>query len=94
MTGICMRNVTHLFSDIILPVNIFKLYQKHHIFKEHKQVISNKTHRYVNEGEEEEDTNNMCREILVEPLSDYLLMYLFSKPYLFLTLQNQNGHHP
>ena len=32
-----------------------------------------KTHRYVNGGGGEEggeDTNNMCREILVEPLSD------------------------
>ena len=41
------------------------------MIKENKQVILKKTHRYVNgEGEEGEDTNNMCREILVEPLSD------------------------
>ena len=34
---------------------------------------SKKTHRYVYEEEGEgegEDTNDMCREILVEPLSD------------------------
>ena len=44
MTGICMRNVTHLSSDNILPVpvNIFKLYKRHNISKEHKQVISKK----------------------------------------------------
>ena len=44
------------------------------MIKEHKQVILKKTHRYVNEGEGEgeggEDTNNMCRVILVEPLSE------------------------
>ena len=36
------------------------------MIKEYNKVILKKTHRYVN-GEEEggEDTNNMCREILV-----------------------------
>ena len=31
-------------------------------------------HRYVNEGDgdDDEDTNNMCREILVEPLFDVI----------------------
>ena len=33
MTGICMRNVTHLSSDNILPVNIIKLYGKNNIIK-------------------------------------------------------------
>ena len=58
MTGICMRNVTHLSSDNILPVIIFKIYKRHHIFKVHKQVTSKKTHRYLNGEEGEEDTNN------------------------------------
>ena len=65
-----MRDVTHLSNDNILPVKIFKLYERHYIIKEHKQVISKKRHRYVNGGGEEGDTNNMCQEILVEPLSD------------------------
>ena len=68
-----MRSVTHSSSDNILPVNIFKSYENRNIIKEYKQVIFKKTHRYVNEEEgegEEEVTNNMCREILVEPLSD------------------------
>ena len=70
-----MRYVTHLSSENILPVNIFKLYYIYHAVKENKQVISKKTHRYVNEGGGgeggEEDTNNMCREILVEQLSEF-----------------------
>ena len=73
MTGICVRNVTHLSSYNILPVNIFKLYMRHNVIKEHKQVILKKMHPYINGGGgggDEEDTNNMCREILVEPLSD------------------------
>ena len=40
------------------------------MIKKHKQVIFKKTHRYVNG---DEDTNNMCREILVEPLSDFFI---------------------
>ena len=50
MKGICMGDVTHyLYRDNILPINIFKSYERHNVLKEHKQVISNKTHWYINE---------------------------------------------
>ena len=81
-----MRNVTHLSSDNILPVNIFNLYENQNINKKQKQVIFKKTYRYVNGGGggggEDDDTNNMCREILVEPLSDIVTRGL------------QSTHHP
>ena len=54
--GICMRDVTHLYSDNIFPRNIIKLRLRHG--------------NEEGEAEEakEEDTNNVCREILVETL--------------------------
>ena len=49
-----MRDVTHLYSDNIFPINIIKLRLRH----------SNEE----GEAEDAEDTNNVCREILAEPL--------------------------
>ena len=63
-----MRDVTHLSSENILPVDIFIWHYLHNIIREYKKVIYKITHRY---GNGEDDTNNMRRGILVEPLSDF-----------------------
>ena len=60
MTGICVRNVTHLSSYNILPVNIFKLYMRHNMIKEHKKVILKKCIRTSMEEEEMKKTQIIC----------------------------------
>ena len=85
MTGIWMGNVKHLSNDNILPVNIFILYEKHNIITKHKQIIFNKMHRYVNEGEGggQEDTKN---QINVLHLACKYLLSVSNK--MFLTFKS------
>ena len=60
---------------ISLPINIFIVCVRHNYNQRNNEVIYQKTYRYGNgglegRGEDDEDTINMCPEILVEPLSN------------------------